>query len=379
MTPLRTYFVRFAAVASLLAVGFATTGCSSTLSDAASVNSTHISRSDLNDELDQIGNNADLMTFFGKQGLPFKQSDNDQRVDTQLATSWLSVLLQQAVIDEEFEARHLKVTDAMRAQAKQQAEQAFPREPTATNASQTSFNAFSKDFQNTEIERFAREIAVLQSLPATAPNITVAQARQIYEQNKDQLFPCPSAKKVAHIVVPTVDEARAVLTQLQGGADFATVAAQRSTETQTKNSGGVISNPQAPTGCYVPGGSPQLDDAVNGAKEGEPTGPVLTQTGYEVVLVTPYTPPKFEDVQDQLLASLRQQASQQSADNNRQTALNALVARKLRSGNVEIDPRYGKWVVDAQGPRIEPPTSPSVRDTRTKSTASTTVANPSGG
>jgi parvulin-like peptidyl-prolyl isomerase len=219
----------------------------------------------------------------------------------------------------------------------------------------------------------------LQSLPATAPNITVAQARQIYEQNKDQLFPCPSAKKVAHIVVPTVDEARAVLTQLQGGADFATVAAQRSTETQTKNSGGVISNPQAPTGCYVPGGSPQLDDAVNGAKEGEPTGPVLTQTGYEVVLVTPYTPPKFEDVQDQLLASLRQQASQQSADNNRQTALNALVARKLRSGNVEIDPRYGKWVVDAQGPRIEPPTSPSVRDTRTKSTASTTVANPSGG
>jgi parvulin-like peptidyl-prolyl isomerase len=373
---LRRNLVRFGAVASLLAVGFATTACSSTLSDAATVNDTHIQRNDFNDELDQIGNNTELMTFFEQQGLGFKQSENDQRVDAQLATSWLSVLLQQAVIDEEFEARHLKVTDQIRAEAEQQARSAFPSTKTASDPNATAFTKFSKDFQNTEVDRLARELALLQSLPATPQKVTVEQARQIYEQNKDQLFPCPSAKTVAHIVVATSDEARDVLTQLQGGADFATVAKQRSTEAATKGDGGVISNPQAPPGCYVAGGSPQLDDAVNGATEGQPAGPVLTQAGWQVVLVTPYIPPSFDEVKEQLVATLEQQASQQSAANNRQAALNALVARRLRSGDVHIDPRYGKWVVDGQGPRIEPPSSPSVRSTRTKSTTGTTVANP---
>jgi parvulin-like peptidyl-prolyl isomerase len=373
---LRTTLVRFVAVASLLTVGFASTGCSSTLSDAATIDGTHIRRDDFKNELDEIGNNADLMTFFESQGLPFKRSDNDQRVDTQLASSWMLLRVQQAVIDREFEARHLKVTDAMREQAKTQAEAAFPRTPTSKNSSQTSFEQFSKSFQNAEIERRARQIALMDSLPATPPQITVEQARQVYEQNKDQLFPCASAKTVAHIVVATVDEARDVLSQLEGGADFSTVAAQRSTEAATKNDGGVISNPQAAPGCYVPGGSPQLDDAVNGATAGKPAGPVLTQSGYEVILVTPFTPPSFDEIRDQLMASLQQQASQQSADNNRAAALNTLVTQRLRRADVHVDPRYGKWVVDSQGPRVEPPSSPSVRGTRTKPSTATTVANP---
>jgi parvulin-like peptidyl-prolyl isomerase len=375
---LRTTLVRFAAVASLLAVGFASTGCSSTLSDAATVDGTHIHRNDFKDELDEIGNNADLMAFFESQGLPFKRSDNDQRVDAQLASSWMLLRVQQAVIDHEFEARHLRVTDAMREQAKTQAEAAFPRTPTATNKSQTSFEQFSKSFQKAEIERRARQIALMDSLPATPPEITVEQAQRVYEQNKDQLFPCASAKTVAHIVVATVGEARDVLSEVEGGADFSTVAAQRSTETATKNDGGVISNPQAAPGCYVPGGSPQLDDAVNGATAGKPTGPVLTQSGYEVILVTPYTPPSFDEIRDRLMASLQQQASQQSADNNRAAALNTLITRRLRRADVHVDPRYGRWVVDSQGPHVEPPTAPSVRGTRTKPSTDTTVANPLG-
>ncbi len=148
MKPLRTNLVRFAAVACLLAVGFASTGCSSTLSDAASVDDTHIRRVDFNSELDEIGNNADLMSYFEQNGLPFKRSSNEERVDAQLASSWLSVRLQQAVIDREFEARHLRVTDEIRAQAKKQAEDAFPRTPTADNKSQTAFTQFSKTFQD---------------------------------------------------------------------------------------------------------------------------------------------------------------------------------------------------------------------------------------
>ncbi len=374
MKPLRTNLVRFAAVACLLAVGFASTGCSSTLSDAASVDDTHIRRVDFNSELDEIGNNADLMSYFEQNGLPFKRSSNEERVDAQLASSWLSVRLQQAVIDREFEARHLRVTDEIRAQAKKQAEDAFPRTPTADNKSQTAFTQFSKTFQDAEVERRARQIALMQSLPATPPEITVERARDIYEQNKDQLFPCASAKQVAHIVVATSDDARDVLAELQAGADFDTVAAQRSIEDATKNDGGVISSPFATApGCYVPGGSPQLDDAVDGATDGEPTGPVLTQAGFEVILVTPYEPPAFDEVRDQLLATLRQEAAQQSADANRAAALNALVAQRLRTLDVHVDPRYGRWVVDEQGPRVEPPASPSVRETRTKPSSGTTA------
>ena len=116
MTP-RTRLVRFAAAACLIAVAVAASGCSSTLADAATVNTTHISRSDLNDDLDHLVSNADFKAALEQSG-GYKLSSNSETVDVRLAATWLSLLVQQVAIDEEFEARHLKVTAQDTAQAR---------------------------------------------------------------------------------------------------------------------------------------------------------------------------------------------------------------------------------------------------------------------
>jgi parvulin-like peptidyl-prolyl isomerase len=355
MTP-RRHLVRFVAAACLALAVFAVTGCSDTLQDAATVNDTHISRSDFTNELDDLVGNDQFVKLLKENG-GFTTAKNGETVDARLAATWLSLLVQQVAIDQEFESRHLKVTPQDTAAAKSSIEQNF--------GGAQVVNAFPKSFRDELIARQAKLVAIGNDLTVDVKAPTVEDARVYYEQNREALFACPSAKTVKHIVVATEAEANDVLSQLQGGADFATLAQQRSTDTTTRQQGGVISSAQGPIGCYTAGSSPQLDDAVNGATPGTPTGPVQTQSGYEVVEVSPYAVPAFEDVQEQLVQLLQQQAVQ-SAAADRNTELTRVLARRLRGYDVRVDPRYGRWIVDAQGPRVDPPRSPEVRETRNK-------------
>ena len=358
----RTRALRFvAAIVALLAVAFAASGCSTSTADAATVDNTHISRRDLTDELDDLVKNDAFVKVLEQQG-GIKTPSHRESIDSRLAATWLSLLVQQVVIDREFDARHLKLSASERANARAALDSSF--------GGKAVIDAFPEKFRDELIDRQAKIEAVANSLSTTPPQVTEQQARNFYDQNKSQLFPCPSAKSVAHIVLATPAEAQQVLAQLQAGADFATIARQRSTDAATRQQGGVVSSAQAPPGCYTPGSSPQLDAAVNGATPNQPTGPVQTQSGYEVVLVKPYVPPTFEQIRDQLIATLQQQASS-SQQNNRQAALNRVLEARMRKLHVRIDPRYGRWVLDNQGARVEPPKAPAVRDTRNKPTPTT--------
>ncbi|MDQ1520299.1 MAG: foldase protein PrsA [Actinomycetota bacterium] len=363
---LRTHLFRFAAGASLLAVAFASSGCSAAPADAATVNGIHIRRRAFNDELVNIAANDGFVKLLEQNG--FKVGGHKKTVDAKLAATWLSLLVQQVAIDGEFNARHLKVTAQERTAAQTSV--------TANFGQAKVFNRFPKAFRDKIVERQARLDAVGQSIAARAKPVTVAAARAFYDQNKNALFACPSLKTVAHIVLATQAQARDVLTQLQGGANFATLAQQRSTDAATRQQGGVLGNSQGPGGCYAAGSSPQLDDAVNGATLNQPVGPVQTQSGFEVILAKTYAAPSFESVQTQLIAQLEQQA-QTTANTNRQAELSKVLGKRLRALKVTIDARYGKWVLDKQGARVVPPAAPKVRDTRNKSTTVPTT-NPLG-
>ena len=71
--------------------------------------------------------------------------------------------------------------------------------------------------------------------PSTA---TDAQLQQFFESTKAQF--CPSGTVVAHILVKTKAEADAVEAALAQGADFATLAAQKSTDTGSATRGGLV-------------------------------------------------------------------------------------------------------------------------------------------
>jgi parvulin-like peptidyl-prolyl isomerase len=365
MTTSRRRLVRtVAAMGAVVGLAFASSGCSTTLADAATVNDTHIRHDDFNDELDLLVENDAFVKLLKDSGYKVPSSEV---VDNRVAAIWLSQLVTQVAVDEELDARKVRVTDQDRQLVESNIAESF--------GGADVFNKFPKSFRDEIVDRQARQVALARELSSAVDQPTADDARRFYDENAEAVFACPSAKSVAHIVVASEAEANDVLAQLQGGADFATLAQQRSTDTTTRQQGGVISSDQAPPGCYVTGQSPQLDDAVNGATDGVPAGPVQTQAGYEVLLVRPYTPPTFEEVQDELLAQL-QQSAQQQAQNDTQAQLSSVLQKRLRALDVRVDPRYGRWVIDDQGARVEPPDPPDVRETRRKKTPVPTVSVP---
>ena len=82
-----------------------------------------------------------------------------------------------------------------------------------------------------------------------------------------------------HILVATEDEARGVLTALQGGAEFATVAAERSLDPGSRANGGDL-------GWFSKERMvPAFAEAAFGARTGATVGPVQTQFGWHLIEV----------------------------------------------------------------------------------------------
>jgi len=110
---------------------------------------------------------------------------------------------------------------------------------------------------------------------------------------KESLVPC-----VSHILVETKSEADDLLAELADGADFAELAIEHSTGPSGPNGGQLGC---APSSGYVA----PFADAVDEADKGVPTGPVESEFGWHVVLVSSYDalPLAYESVNGALAES----------------------------------------------------------------------------
>jgi len=106
----------------------------------------------------------------------------------------------------------------------------------------------------------------------------------------DLLFADPATMTTVcakHILVATQEEAEAVVERLEGGEDFATVAGEVSTDTNTE--GGDL-------GCAVAAGYVEgFAQAAMEAPLGEVFGPVETEFGFHVLVVSERTAPTREE------------------------------------------------------------------------------------
>lgn len=119
--------------------------------------------------------------------------------------------------------------------------------------------------------------------------------QKAYEQQLGQL---PKAEyNSRHILLKTEDEAKAVITELDGGADFATLAQEKSTGPSGKNGGQL--GWAFPT-SFVPEFSSAMEALEVGAYS---KAPVQTQFGWHVILLedtrSPEAP-KLEDIKPQV-------------------------------------------------------------------------------
>lgn len=134
--------------------------------------------------------------------------------------------------------------------------------------------------------------------------------------------------KAAHILVETEDEAKAIVEELEGGADFATVAQEKSTGPSGPNGGDL--------GWFGMGMMvPEFETAVVDMEPGAISAPVKTQFGWHVIKLEETRikeAPTLDEVRDEMRAKVEQDAVKAHID--------ALVekANVDRSGSEGIDP-----------------------------------------
>jgi peptidyl-prolyl cis-trans isomerase C len=133
-----------------------------------------------------------------------------------------------------------------------------------------------------------------------AEGTTEERLRQLYEQKKQSEDFAQEEVHARHILLESEDEAKAVIEELQGGADFATLAEERST------------GPSAPSGGdlgYFQRGQmvPEFGEAAFALEPGAiTTEPVQTQFGWHVIKVLDrrMAEPTYEESEPQLRQDL---------------------------------------------------------------------------
>jgi peptidyl-prolyl cis-trans isomerase C len=160
--------------------------------------------------------------------------------------------------------------------------------------------------------------------------VTEAQAKAAYEEQIAKIPPEPEVR-ARHILVKTEQEAKDLVKQLKAGADF-TELAKKSSDGPSAQTGGDL-------GYFSRGQMvKQFEDVAFASKPGQISDPVQTEFGWHVIKVEDKRNrpvPSFDEVKDQLMASLVQ------------NQLKTIVQGLRGSAKVEIvDPELKKAIED---------------------------------
>jgi peptidyl-prolyl cis-trans isomerase C len=136
-----------------------------------------------------------------------------------------------------------------------------------------------------------------------------ADAKAEYDKFKAQAGAGGNTEyRARHILVEKEDEAKALLTQLKGGAKFEDLAKKHSKDTGSAQNGGDLDF--AKPDAYVP----EFGQAMASLKKGQlTTDPVKTQFGFHIIKLEDTREakfPEFEDVKPQLVQRMEQQKLQ---------------------------------------------------------------------
>lgn len=166
---------------------------------------------------------------------------------------------------------------------------------------------------NMTVDQLRKElISQIQMTKLLSSKVTVTddEMQQYYDKNK-QSFSTPEEVRASHILVKTEAEAQDILKQLKEGADFATLAQQKSLDPGSKNNGGDLN-------FFTKGQMVQsFEEAAFSLKVGELSGIVKSDYGYHIIKVTDrkatVTPPfaeKKAEINDTLLQQKISQMTQ---------------------------------------------------------------------
>ena len=267
---------------------------------AFAVNGEQVSQSTIDDELAVLHDNTDISSAIsGAQVTPTPAGS----ISVGVSNAWVNLRILSSVADQALHRRGGHVTAA-------------DRKSSGVQAS-AGFKALPHDFGQELIRRVAIVRALQRLVSADTASVSAALSKS-----------CPSGRYVSHILVADLATAQSLKQQLDGGADFATLAAASSTDTGSAQQGGSV-------GCVGPGSFVKAFQQVALTQAiGVVSDPVKTKFGYHLILVS--DKPSSSDISAATLSVLLQ---------------------IVRRANVDVDARYGTW--DATNGRLVAPTPPA--------------------
>jgi foldase protein PrsA len=288
-----------AVVAAALVVGIVLLATGSGAS-AFTVNGVHVSQRTIDDELAVLHDNTNISSAIsGAQVTPTP----DGSISVVVSNAWVNLRILSSVAEQVLRRRGGHITAA-------------DRTSSGVRAS-AGFKALPHDFGQELIERVAFVRALQRLVGTDTASVNAALAKS-----------CPSGRYVSHILVADLATAQSLKQQLDGGADFATLAAASSTDTGSAQQGGSV-------GCLSPGGFvKEFQQVATTQPLGVVSDPVKTKFGYHLILVS--DKPSASDVSAATLSVLLQ---------------------IVRTAHIDVDARYGTW--DAANGRLVAPTTPT--------------------
>lgn len=179
--------------------------------------------------------------------------------------------------------------------------------------------------------------------------VTVDAAKTLYD-DRVKGIPVQQEVRARHILVKTEDEAKKLAKDIEGGADFAELAKKHSQDEGGEGGGDL--------GYFTAGQMVKpFEEAAFATEKGKVSAPVQTKYGWHLIKVEDKRdrkPPAFEEVKDQIVASLVQSKLQSTVREMRGTAKIEMIDPELKKA-VEAEAAAAATSADGKGaPAKEP-------------------------
>lgn len=169
------------------------------------------------------------------------------------------------------------------------------------------------------------------------PEMTAEEVEEVFERSRVRLT---ESVCTTHVLLESAEEARSVLERALAGESMTDLARELSIEPSAAETGGDL-------GCLAAGSFvEEYAQAIVTAELMVPFGPVESQFGHHVILVTDRTEPQLADHE----ANIRSENNQRQ----RNTVIEEWFLRVAAESDVHIEPRYGTWTTEPT-PQILPP------------------------
>ncbi len=206
-------------------------------------------------------------------GTPLTQEAFYQRLEEEAGESVLDQMIAEILVEQAVASYDLNVSDDVVA-----------AELEKIKSSYESDEAFAEELTRfgLSVDRLTREIKlslIVDALSKQGVEVSDEEIATYFEENKEQLGQAESVR-VSHILVETEDEAKAIVAELNEGADFTELAKGKSIDTASAVQGGAIG--------YIERDSPitqPFKDAAFQLQAGDTSQPIETEFGWHVIKV----------------------------------------------------------------------------------------------